>query len=181
VIGVGLTAISVSLPTLLSFPNGSKINCVPLFTVNKHSDSESWIPDFTHPLLFLQQVCLHFRQQKVWLKWFIKLKVLIYCQAKYPSVRHPSLESPLMFVRGREAQSPSIVCNTFQFECEINKSVTQESIPNMKQYFSKVYTKRGAYSSMFVPCILDVVEMTNNIHWLYHSFTLYSGYYMFRQ
>jgi hypothetical protein len=25
-----------------------------------------------------------------------------------------------------------------------------------------------------------VVEMTNNMHWLYHSFILYTGYYMFR-
>jgi hypothetical protein len=26
-----------------------------------------------------------------------------------------------------------------------------------------------------------VVEMTNNMHWLYHSFILYTGSYMFRQ
>jgi hypothetical protein len=29
--------------------------------------------------------------------------------------------------------------------------------------------------------VVDVVEMTNNMHWLYHSFTLYTGSYMFRQ
>jgi hypothetical protein len=26
-----------------------------------------------------------------------------------------------------------------------------------------------------------LVEMTNNMHWLYHSFILYTGSYMFRQ
>jgi cytochrome c oxidase assembly factor CtaG len=36
-------------------------------------------------------------------------------------------------------------------------------------------------SLMFVPCILDVVEMTNNMHWLYHCFILYTGSYIFRQ
>jgi hypothetical protein len=34
---------------------------------------------------------------------------------------------------------------------------------------------------MFVPCILDVVEMTKNMHWFNHSFILYTGSYMFRQ
>jgi hypothetical protein len=28
---------------------------------------------------------------------------------------------------------------------------------------------------------INVVEMTNNKHWLYHSFILYTGSYMFRQ
>jgi hypothetical protein len=28
---------------------------------------------------------------------------------------------------------------------------------------------------LFVPCILDVVEMTNNMHWLYQSFILYTA------
>jgi hypothetical protein len=37
------------------------------------------------------------------------------------------------------------------------------------------------YSLMFVPCILDVVEITNDIPWLYHSFVPYTGSYMFRQ
>jgi hypothetical protein len=36
-------------------------------------------------------------------------------------------------------------------------------------------------SLMFVPCILDVVEMTNTMHWLYHSFIPYTGSYMLRQ
>jgi hypothetical protein len=35
-------------------------------------------------------------------------------------------------------------------------------------------------SLMFVPCIWDVVEMPNNMHWFYLSFILYTGYYMFR-
>jgi hypothetical protein len=34
---------------------------------------------------------------------------------------------------------------------------------------------------MLVPCILHVVEMTNNMHGLYHSFILSTGSYMFRQ
>jgi hypothetical protein len=29
---------------------------------------------------------------------------------------------------------------------------------------------------MFVPCILDVVEITNTMHLLYHSFILYVGH-----
>jgi putative effector of murein hydrolase LrgA (UPF0299 family) len=36
-------------------------------------------------------------------------------------------------------------------------------------------------SLMFVPCKLDVVEMTNNMHSLYHSFIPYTDSYMFRQ
>jgi hypothetical protein len=28
---------------------------------------------------------------------------------------------------------------------------------------------------------VDTVEMTNNMHWLYHSFNPYTGSYMFRQ
>jgi putative effector of murein hydrolase LrgA (UPF0299 family) len=36
-------------------------------------------------------------------------------------------------------------------------------------------------SLMFVPCVLEVVEMTNNMHWLYQPFILYTGSYMFRQ
>jgi hypothetical protein len=34
---------------------------------------------------------------------------------------------------------------------------------------------------MFVSCILDVVEMTNNMQRLCHYFMLYTGSYMFRQ
>jgi hypothetical protein len=29
--------------------------------------------------------------------------------------------------------------------------------------------------------LLDVVEITNTMHWLYQSFILYTGPYMFRQ
>jgi hypothetical protein len=28
---------------------------------------------------------------------------------------------------------------------------------------------------------ITLIEMTNNTHWLYHSFILYTGYHMFRQ
>jgi hypothetical protein len=34
---------------------------------------------------------------------------------------------------------------------------------------------------MFIPCIIRLLEETNNMHWLYHSFILRTGSYMFRQ
>jgi len=69
--GVDLRTISVSLLTLcLSFPNGCKINCMLLFTVNKYSYS-----DFTYPLLFFQQAFLQCREM-LWFDCFRKLKVL---------------------------------------------------------------------------------------------------------
>jgi hypothetical protein len=43
--------------------------------------------------------------------------------------------------------------------------------------------QRHAIRLMCVPCMLDVVEMTNSMHWLYHFFILrvFTGSYVFRQ
>jgi hypothetical protein len=34
---------------------------------------------------------------------------------------------------------------------------------------------------MNMDIVVDVREMTSNVHWLYHSFIPYTGCYMFRQ
>jgi hypothetical protein len=41
----------------------------------------------------------------------------------------------------------------------------------------------GTLSFMFVQCSMrcKLVEIPNNVHWLYHSFILYTGSYMLRQ
>jgi hypothetical protein len=54
-------------------------------------------------------------------------------------------------------------------------------LPSIKPFFRKfwrwththTHTAIQTDSLMFVPCILEVVEMINDMHWLYHSFILY--------
>jgi hypothetical protein len=50
---------------------------------------------------------------------------------------------------------------------------------NISLYYSKWCKILNIVGLMFVRFKLDVAEMTNNMHWLYHSFILYTASYMF--
>jgi hypothetical protein len=54
------------------------------------------------------------------------------------------------------------------YEQNNDNRLTQQMVPSH-------FWKNVQLSSMFVPCILDVVEMTNNMRWFYHSFILQTG------
>jgi hypothetical protein len=53
--------------------------------------------------------------------------------------------------------------------------------------YAKAYQFQTSYSNELhikgynVHKAIYVVEITNTMHWLYHSFILYTGSYMFRQ